>query len=156
MMYGYDTLSALELQKERIRQTMKRTMMAAAFAATILAAWGQSPVTSQSPTAGCVKASDFGWNAANATAALRAAISSGASKVIIDRQDGDWIVEPISFKCSNQEIVVADGVTVRALKGAFKQIGDCLFNIPRGVSNVVLRGEGTATIAMNKRDYQDL
>ena len=114
-----------------------------------------STANRQPATARCVKASDFGWNAVNATAALRAAIASGADKIVIDRQSGDWNVEPISLRCSNQEIVVADGVTVRALKGAFKRIGECLFNIPRGVSNVVLRGEGTATIAMNKRDYQN-
>ena len=134
---------------------MKKMMTVAAFAAAILVAGGQSTANCQSSTASCVKASDFGWNATNATAALRAAIASGAGKVVIDRQNGDWNVEPILLSRSNQEIVIADGVTVRALKGEFKRIGDCLFKIPRGVSNVVLRGEGTATIAMNKRDYQN-
>ena len=67
-----------------------------------------------------VKASSFGWNAADATACLQAAIDSGAKKVVIDRQEGDWIVEPIFLRVSGQEVVVADGVTVRAKKGSFK------------------------------------
>ena len=87
-----------------------------------------------------VKASTFGWNATNATKCLQAALDSGAAKVVIDRQEGDWIVEPV-FLRSNQEVVVEDGVVVRALKGAYKNINDCLFTA-RGVSNVVLRGSG--------------
>jgi hypothetical protein len=87
-------------------------------------------------------ASSFGWNATNATKCLQAAFDSGAAKVVIDRQDGDWIVEPV-FLHSNQEVVIADGVIVRALKGAFKNPNDCLFTA-RGVTNVVLRGELSA------------
>ena len=41
-----------------------------------------------------VKASSFGWNAEDATAALQAAIDSGARKVIVDwRDEGDWVGE---------------------------------------------------------------
>ena len=61
----------------------------------------------------CVNASSFGWNATDATACLQAAIDSGAKKVVIDRQAGDWIVEPIFLRVSGQEVVVADGVIVR-------------------------------------------
>ena len=103
----------------------------------------------------CVKASNYGWNATNATAAVQAAIDSGAKKVVIDRQAGDWIVDPIFLRRSNQDIVVADGVTIRAKKGGFRGIADHLFAM-KGVSNVVLRGEGTARLVMNKKDYQDV
>ena len=103
----------------------------------------------------CVNASSFGWNATDATACLQAAIDSGAKKVVIDRQAGDWIVEPIFLRVSGQEIVVADGVTVRAKKGSFKSRSDCLFRIPGKNRGVKLRGEGKATLMMNKRDYQD-
>ena len=102
-----------------------------------------------------VKASAFGWNATNATACLQAAIDSGAKKVVIDRQAGDWIVEPICLRVSGQEVVVADGVTVRAKKGAFKERSECLFKISGKDRGVTLRGEGKATLVMNKRDYQD-
>ena len=103
----------------------------------------------------CVNASSFGWNATDATACLQAAIDSGAKKVVIDRQAGDWIVEPIFLRVSGQEIVVADGVTVRAKKGAFKKRNESLFRITGKDRGVTLRGEGKATLAMNKRDYQD-
>jgi len=102
-----------------------------------------------------VKASSFGWNATDATACLQAAIDSGAKKVVIDRQEGDWIVEPIFLRVSGQEVVVADGVTVRAKKGSFKGRNDSLFKITRKDRGVTLRGEGNATLVMNKRDYQD-
>ena len=100
-----------------------------------------------------VKASSFGWNATNATKCLQAAFDSSAAKVVIDRQTGDWIVEPV-FLRSNQEVVIEAGVTVRALKGAFKSPNDCLFAV-RGVSNVVLRGEGSALLRMVRDDYTD-
>ena len=103
----------------------------------------------------CVNASSFGWNATDATACLQAAIDSGAKKVVIDRQAGDWIVEPIFLRVSGQEIVVADGVTVRAKKGSFKNRSDSLFKISGKDRGVTLRGEGKATLAMNKRDYQN-
>lgn len=102
-----------------------------------------------------VEASSFGWNADDATVCLQAAIDSGAEKVVIDRQEGDWIVEPVFLRVSGQEIVVADGVTVRAKKGAFLKRTDCLFKIDDKSRGVTLRGEGNATLAMNKRDYQD-
>ena len=92
----------------------------------------------QLPTESFVKVSSFGWNATNATKCLQAAFDSGAAKVVIDRQAGEWITEPV-FLRSNQEVVIEDGVVVRALKGAYKHPNDCLFTA-RGVSNVVLRG----------------
>lgn len=105
--------------------------------------------------AGEVRASEFGWGAEDATDALQAAIDSGAERVVVDRQKGDWLVRPIFLRRSNQEVVVADGVTVRAKKGEFHALNDCLMSIPRGVSNVTLRGEGRATLAMEKTDYQN-
>ena len=102
---------------------------------------------------GGVKASSFGWNATNATKCLQAAFDSGSAKVVIDRQAGEWIVEPV-FLRSNQEVVIEDGVVVRALKGAYKSPNDCLFTV-RGVSNVVLRGVGCAILRMERDAYTD-
>lgn len=61
--------------------------------------------------------------------------------MIIDRQRGDWVVRPLFIRRSNVEIVLADGVTVRAKKNEFKAIGDSLVKICGGASNVVLRGD---------------
>ena len=115
-----------------------------------------------------VTASSFGWNATNATKCLQAAFDSGMAKVVIDRQASEWIIEPV-FLRSNQEVVIEDGVVVRALKGAYRDPNDCLLTA-RGVSNVVLRGENAAakglaalpitnsqlpTIRMERDDYTD-
>ena len=123
----------------------------------------QWPTTNdQRSTINCVKASSFGWNVTNATKCLQAAFDSGVAKVVIDRQAGDWIVEPV-FLRSNQEVVIEVGVVVRALKGAYKKRNDCLFTA-RGVSNVVLRGCGVArtrrgaslpTLRMERDAYTD-
>ena len=102
-----------------------------------------------------VKASSFGWNPEDTTAALQAAFDSGAGKVVIDRQAGDWITRPLFITNSNIEVVVADGVTLKAKRGEFYGKNDCLIRITGKVRNVVLRGEGSATLAMNKADYLD-
>ena len=57
-----------------------------------------------------VNASSFGWNVEDSTAALQAAFDSGASRVVIDRQAGDWISRPLFITNSNIEVVLADGV----------------------------------------------
>lgn len=102
-----------------------------------------------------VCASSFGWNAEDATACLQAALDSGAKRVVVDRQKGDWIVRPIYVNARGMEVVFQDGVTVRAKKGAFKGRSDCLFQIKGTSADIVMRGEGNATLAMNKADYQD-
>ena len=102
-----------------------------------------------------VNASSFGWNADDSTTALQAAFDSGASKVIIDRQAGDWISRPLFITNSNIEVVLADGVTLMAKRGEFYGRNDCLIRITGKAKNVVLRGEGKATIKMNKSDYHD-
>ena len=104
------------------------------------------------PSNGCVLASSFGWNPTNSTAALQAALDSGARVVVIDNV-GDWTVEPV-FLRSNQEVVIEDGVTVRARKGAFRGKNDCLFSAI-GVTNVALHGEGLAVLRMERDDYTD-
>lgn len=103
-----------------------------------------------------VYASEFGWNAEDATECLQAALDSGAAKVVVDRQAGDWIVRPINVTAQGQEIVFCDGVTVRAKKGEFRGRNDCLFKIVGTASDIVMRGEGNARLTMNKADYQDV
>ena len=76
-----------------------------------------------------VNASSFGWNAEDSTAALQAAFDSGASRVIIDRQAGDWISRPLFITNSNVEVVLSDGVTLKAKRGEFYGRNDCLIRI---------------------------
>ncbi len=100
-----------------------------------------------------VKASSFGFDAEDATVALQKALDSGAGKVIVDNMGKDWIIRPV-FLRSNQEVVIAKDVTVRARRGEFKGFGDSLFNL-NDVSNVTLRGEAGAALVMNKKDYDN-
>ena len=102
---------------------------------------------------GAAVASSFGWNAEDATKCLQAAIDSGASKIVIDRQASEWLVETIRVP-SNVELVFADGVVVRAKPGSMAGKTDCLFRV-QNASNVVIRGEGSARLAMNRSDYLD-
>ena len=100
-----------------------------------------------------VKASSFGWNAEDSTDALQAAFDSGARKVLVDRQRGDWFTRPLYITNSNVEVVLEDGVVLRAKPGEFRGKYDSLLKITGNAQNVVLRGEGKAILAMNKADY---
>ncbi len=101
-----------------------------------------------------VKASSFGWNAKDAAGALQAAIDSGAQKVVVDWQDeGDWIISPVVLRTSNQEIAIADGVTLRG-KADSTSHASSLLTIPEGVTNVFLHGIVTAAIAIDGGKYK--
>ncbi|MBR4662603.1 MAG: right-handed parallel beta-helix repeat-containing protein, partial [Lentisphaeria bacterium] len=99
------------------------------------------------------KVSEWGFDEHDATECLQKAIDSGEKKLLVDNVGKDWIIRPV-FLRSGVELIFADGVTVRALPGAFKNKRDCLFAL-YGVTNVTLRGEGKAVLKMNKKDYQD-
>ena len=100
-----------------------------------------------------VKVTDFHPGKNDATEAIRKAIGSGASKVIFDHPGFEYLTEPIMLR-SNQELIFEDGVSVRAMPGKFKGLGDSLFTC-KGLKNVILRGNGKATLRMNKKDYQN-
>ena len=121
---------------------MNKILLIAVVGATAVASAGE-----------IVKASSFGWNPTNATKCLQAAFDSGASKVIVDKQASEWLVDMV-FPRSNTEIVFADGVVVRARPGSMVRNIDNLFRC-RGVSNLVMRGEGRAVLRMNRKDYLD-
>ncbi len=101
-----------------------------------------------------VNASSFGWNDKDAAAALQAAIDSGAQKVIVDwRDEGDWIISPVILRTSNQEIAVADGVTIRGRTDSNSDLPG-LLTIPEGVTNIFLHGIVTAAIAVDGEKYK--
>ncbi|SDE76891.1 PKD repeat-containing protein [Pricia antarctica] len=100
---------------------------------------------------GAVLASSFGFKSGDATAAFEAAINSGSSYVVIDKQSSDWIIRPTRFfDLQNMTIVFEPGVTLRAKSGAFKE-GARLFKLS-GARNVTIEGTG-ATFKMNKNEY---
>ncbi len=104
-------------------------------------------------TGAVVRVSEFQPDSKNATAAIQAALDSGAAKVIVDKVDFDYLVETIDFR-SNQEVVLEDGVVIAAIPGGHKFGGACLARMAH-IHNTILRGEGTAILRMNKKDYQN-
>ncbi len=98
-----------------------------------------------------VSAAWWGFNPADATASLQAAINSKAKKVIVPFMGRPWIIRPVSLR-SDLELVFEPGVLVCAKKGEFRGPGDSLFGAV-DCTNVVVRGYG-ATLRMRKDDYE--
>lgn len=98
------------------------------------------------------KASWWGFDAADATGALQAAIDSGVQRLVVDNVGKPWIVRPIVL-ASNQTVVFAKGVVVEAKEGEFKGGTDSLFRIDLK-ENVELVGED-AILRMRRADYDN-
>ncbi|MBI5394405.1 MAG: right-handed parallel beta-helix repeat-containing protein [Verrucomicrobia bacterium] len=98
------------------------------------------------------RASWWGFDPADSTAALQAAINSGAKRLIVENMGAPWVVDKMQL-ASDQEIVFAKGVIVQAKRGAFKGAGDSLFSASLK-KNITLTGYG-ATLKMWKQDYDD-
>ena len=92
----------------------------------------------------------WGYSAEDATAALQAAINSGAKKVIIEKMAGPWIVNQMQL-ANNQELFFEPGVVVQAKKGEFHRKSAALFNAWEK-TNVKLIGPD-ATFRMHRDDY---
>lgn len=92
----------------------------------------------------------WGFDPADSTRFLQAAIDSGAKKVIVSNVGRDWIIAPITL-ASNQEIVFEPGVVVTAKPGEFHGLHDSLFKAT-DLANIRLTGYG-ATLRMQKSDY---
>lgn len=122
---------------------LSRLAIALSLACTVVAA-----ALEEKPA--IVKAASFGFDPADATAALQRAIRSGARRVIVENLGTPWIVDRIQL-ASEQEIVFENGVVVQAKRGAFHGKTDSLFSAT-GCTNVTLTGPG-ATLKMWKEDY---
>ena len=83
----------------------------------------------------------WGFDAADSTRFIAAALKSKATKLTLDRQASPWYALPLSFR-SNLEFVVPEGVELVAKRGAYRKSGDCLVTLP-AVENVKLTGGGT-------------
>ena len=102
--------------------------------------------------ADAVKVSDFGYDAADSTAYIQAALASGARRVTLDRQAGPWYTLPLKMP-SNVEFVLEPGVELVAKRGEYKGLRDYLLELAY-CTNVVVRGGAGATLRMWKSDYQ--
>lgn len=101
----------------------------------------------------CAEASAawWGFDAADATRFLQAAIDSPVERLVVPFMGAPWIVTPIRLR-SGIEIVFEPGVVVLAKEGAFKGKGDSLFSAT-DATDIALRGYG-AVLRMRKKDYQ--
>ena len=96
------------------------------------------------------RASWWGFDSADSTACLQAAIDSGAAKLIVEKMPSPWVVTPLKA-ASNQHIVFEDGAVLLAKRGEFVGRSDRLFAVD-GVENVRITGYG-ATLRMWRDDY---
>lgn len=96
------------------------------------------------------QASWWGFQAEDSTAALQAAIDSGAKKVVVEKMPSPWIVDKLRL-AGDQELFFEPGAEVLAKKGAFHGSGDSLFSAA-GKKNIKLVGPG-ATLRMRRADY---
>lgn len=130
----------------------RRTLLALAGSSATgvaLSALGSSSVGATPPIR--VRASEFGFDPVDSTAAIRAALDSTADIVIVDNVGSDWITGPLHIRRDDVSVIVEPGVTVRAKVGAFPGKYDSLWLVD-GHSNVRILGYG-ATFAMNKAEY---
>jgi hypothetical protein len=96
------------------------------------------------------QASWWGFQPEESTAALQAAIDSGAKKVVVERTPSPWIVDPLRL-ADDQELCFEAGAEVLAKKGTFHGSSDSLFSAA-GKRNIKLIGPG-ATLRMRRADY---
>lgn len=96
------------------------------------------------------QASWWGFQPEESTAALQAAIDSGAKKVVVEKMPSPWIVDKLRL-ASDQELFFEPGTEVLAKKGAFHGSSDSLFSAS-GKKNIKLIGPG-ATLRMRRADY---
>jgi hypothetical protein len=104
-------------------------------------------------SADVVYASDYGFDPDDATSALQQALDATASVVVIDDVGAEWLTRPLSINRDDLTLIVAPGVTVRALPGGYPALGDCLLTAV-GRSHLRICGYG-ATLMMNKAEYGD-
>lgn len=93
----------------------------------------------------------WGFRMGDSTAALQAALDSGARAIRIPFMGEPWIARPLHLR-SNQEVTFEPGALLLAKRGAFLGKSDSLLSAD-GLSNLTLRGYG-ATLRMWKRDYE--
>ena len=95
-------------------------------------------------------ASWWGFDPADSTAPLQAALKSGVARLVVDKMPSPWIVTPLTG-ASNLELVLEPGVEIQAKPGEFRPKGACLLSFA-GCTNIHIVGYG-ATLRMRHEDY---
>lgn len=102
-----------------------------------------------------VKASRFGYEKTDATKCLQAAFDSDAATVIIDNVGSEWLSGSLRINRDNLTIVFDEGVTLRALPGAFPK-KSASFIHAKGRKNIRFIGREGSLMTMNKEEYRQI
>ncbi|MFC1760900.1 right-handed parallel beta-helix repeat-containing protein [Planctomycetota bacterium] len=97
------------------------------------------------------RASWWGFNPADTTQSIQAAMDCRAKRIIIEDMGRPWVITTIRLP-SDKEIIFEPGVVVEAKRGEFRGKYACLFQA-EGRKNLTIRGTG-ATFRMHKSDYR--
>ena len=132
---------------------MKMVCLMAALGATVAveAKWARPDLVEKVARGELAEAevSWWGYDGADATPYIQAALSSKARKVTLDKREGPWFARPL-FGRSDLTLVVPEGVTLCAKRGEFRRQADFLLRF-NTATNVTLTGGGT--IQMWFEDY---
>lgn len=130
----------------------RRTMLTGGAGLALGVAVTSSPLAAPvARAATTVRVSDLGFDAADSTPYLQAALDSTADIVIIDDVGADWITGPLHINRDDLSVVLEPGVTLMAKAGAFPSTSHCLITID-DQARISLVGYG-ATMKMNKPEY---
>ena len=143
----------MSVHLKRFRYAIAILILALPVAARVASAAGPDPQAIEELRAGkraVAQASWWGFQPEESTAALQAAIDSGAKKVVVEKMPSPWIVDRLRL-AGDQELFFEPGAEVLAKKGAFHGSADALFTAA-GKKNIRLIGPG-ATLRMRRTDY---
>ena len=123
--------------------------LAAAYAAS---ADARPDLVAQVRAGSCTeaRASWWGFDPADSTAPLQAALTSGVARLVVDKMPSPWVTTPLTG-ASNLELVLEPGVEIQAKPGEFRPKGACLLAFA-GCTNIHIVGYG-ATLRMRHEDY---
>ena len=94
----------------------------------------------------------WGFDASDSTPFIKAALSSGAKKIVFDKAAGPWVTLPLVVeRAAGLEILLEPGVELVARRGEFKDVRDALLTV-RNSRGVKISGSGAA-LRMWRDDY---
>jgi hypothetical protein len=112
------------------------------------AGWEAGP-----PEGAAASAAWWGYQPADATDALQAAVDSGAKIVVVPLMTGPWVLSrTLNLRSGGLELALEPGVVIVAARGAFLGAGDCLIEAI-GATDFSILGYG-ASLRMRKGDYR--
>ena len=133
---------------------MKRIVfqLCAIAGASAALGWARPDLVMQVRAGACAeaRASWWGFDMADSTLQLQAALTSGVARLVVDKMPSPWVVDPL-VGASDLELVLEPGVEVQAKPGGFRGRGASLLTFA-GCTNVHIVGYGAA-LRMRHEDY---